>query len=90
MHIGNHPRVKRPLERVVSSFFLQVVGSWAGHSDCFPLVIDGWSNLSNIPILGVCVDEWLIDTIDTLGNRHTAEYLSEVMLQGLWKNWVNH
>ena len=48
------------------------------------LSIDGWSNLVNTPVLGLSVNEWLIDTIDTSGKPHTGEYLKEVMAEGLF------
>lgn len=47
------------------------------------LSIDGWSNIRNEPIVCACVTTKdghtvLTDTIDTSGNRHTAEYLKDV------------
>ena len=47
------------------------------------MMLDGWSNIHNEPV--VCVsattsngDSYLTETVDTSGHAHTAEYLQEV------------
>lgn len=51
--------------------------------DMASLLIDGWSNLRNDPVLGVSVAlpgrSYLVSTVDTTGNPHTGEYLQEVV-----------
>ena len=53
------------------------------------LAVDGWSNLMNEPVVGIaitCEDKTiLVDAIDTTGQPHTAEYMSEVTLAGIEK-----
>ena len=59
------------------------------------LAIDGWSNLTNEPVLGIMIDNQLLTSIDTtgteesmsclpvciylIGHPHTGEYLATVM-----------
>lgn len=47
------------------------------------LGLDGWSNVHNEPIVCMTIttkngDVYLVDTIDTSGNSHTADYLAAV------------
>ena len=47
------------------------------------LMLDGWSNTHNEPVVCVSVttsdgDSYLTETVDTSGHAHTAEYLQEV------------
>lgn len=54
------------------------------------MALDGWSNIHNEPIVccsmttgeGDCV---LVDTVDTSGNSHSAEYLTTVAMQSIKK-----
>lgn len=59
-----------------------------GKSVCMSL--DGWSNVHNEPIICATIttnesDIYLIDTVDTSGNAHTAEYLTEVAVSAIKK-----
>lgn len=47
------------------------------------LSVDGWSSLTNVPVLGVSVRDWLLETIETTGKPHTGEYLREIMVRGV-------
>lgn len=52
--------------------------------------IDGWSNVHNEPIVCVTVtiatgETYLVDTIDTSGNSHTSEYLTEIAYNSIKK-----
>ena len=63
------------------------------------LAIDGWSNLVNYPVLGILCDGHLglftnnceqlypklMDAIDTTGQPHTADYLTDVMVASMKK-----
>lgn len=54
------------------------------------LSFDGWSNVHNVPIICACIntlkgDVYLVDTIDTSGNPHTGEYLSNIILKTINK-----
>ena len=47
------------------------------------MMLDGWSNIHNEPVICVSVttsdgDSYLTETVDTSGHAHTAEYLQEV------------
>ena len=48
------------------------------------LSIDGWSNVSNDPVICACVTDpqthkvFLVDTVDTSGHPHCTEYLAEL------------
>lgn len=58
------------------------------------LGLDGWSNVHNEPIICATIttktgDVYLIDTIDTSGHAHTAEYLAEVAIESI-KNCQNN
>lgn len=58
------------------------------------LGLDGWSNVHNEPIICATIttktgDVYLIDTIDTSGHAHTAEYLAEVAMESI-KNCQNN
>ncbi|XP_029655938.1 uncharacterized protein LOC115229781 [Octopus sinensis] len=63
------------------------------HEDCrqrlqdktVSMMLDGWSNIHNEPVICVSVvtsdgENYLIDTVDTSGYSHTAEYLQSVAL----------
>jgi uncharacterized protein YuzB (UPF0349 family) len=55
-------------------------------NECVCMTIDGWSNVHNEPIVCACVinksgEVFLVDTIDTSGNAHTAEYLTQIALK---------
>lgn len=54
------------------------------------LSLDGWTNVKNDPI--VCVsatdvkgDSFLVDTVDTSGSPHTAEYLAKLATESMEK-----
>ena len=55
------------------------------------MALDGWSNIRNDPVIGVCVTDmedgrtFLIDTIDTKERSHTAEYLLEISQNSIQK-----
>ena len=55
------------------------------------LALDGWSNVHNEPIIGVCVTDieservHLIESIDTSGNSHTSEYLLQLLKNAIKK-----
>lgn len=54
------------------------------------LGLDGWSNVHNEPIVCITIttkdgDAYLVDTIDTSGHAHTAEYLAETAANSLKK-----
>ena len=78
---GRHTLSERLLEEeykdVCSAAQKEIGGKMA------TLSVDGWSNLTNQPVLGVSVDHWLIDTVDTGGKPHNSEYVAEVMRQGV-------
>ena len=47
------------------------------------MALDGWSNVNNEPVVSVSVttsdgDTYLTETVDTSGNGHIAEYLTDV------------
>ena len=48
----------------------------------------GWSNVHNEPIVCVSVttpegDSYLTQTLDTSGNKHTVDYMTEVALSAI-------
>ena len=54
------------------------------------LSLDGWSNIHNEPIVCIAAtaasgDVYLLDTVDTSGNPHTAEYLKTLVQDCLEK-----
>ena len=54
------------------------------------LSLDGWSNIHNEPIIYITVTTssghiYLVDTVDTSGQPHTAEYLQELSKSAIQK-----
>ena len=53
------------------------------------LCVDGWSNVSNDPILGFTVQAdsrvYIVSSVNTSGNRHTAEYLGQLVNENVPK-----
>lgn len=55
------------------------------------LTLDGWSNVHNDPIIGICVTDietnqvHLLESIDSSGHGHTAEYLLQVLKNSIRK-----
>lgn len=55
------------------------------------LALDGWSNVHNEPIIGICVTDieservHLIESIDTSGHSHTSEYLLQLLKNSIKK-----
>ncbi|KAB0803242.1 hypothetical protein PPYR_00212 [Photinus pyralis] len=54
------------------------------------MVLDGWSNIHNEPIVCCSVvtqngESVLVETVDTSGNAHTADYLKEVATESIKK-----
>lgn len=52
------------------------------------MALDGWSNIHNEPVVCVSVttpsgDTYLTETVDTSGNKHTADYLQEIAIQSI-------
>ena len=52
------------------------------------MMLDGWSNIHNEPIVCVSVttpegESYLTETVDTSGHAHTAEYLEEVVMSAV-------
>ena len=52
------------------------------------MMLDGWSNIHNEPIICVSVttpegESYLTETVDTSGHAHTAEYLEEVAMSAV-------
>ena len=49
--------------------------------------VDGWLNVNNEPVLGVCLIEngnaYLIDCVDTSGVAHTSDYISTVVQKSI-------
>ena len=86
------PGFKVPDRRVVAGPLLDAVyniekekvcAQLKGHDDEATLSIDGWSNINNSPVIGVAIivngRTYLIDTVDTVGRRHTSDYLCELV-----------
>ena len=51
--------------------------------------MDGWSNLTNNPVLAICLDNQLVYSVDTTGKPHTWEYLRLTMMDALAKVQVS-
>jgi hypothetical protein len=53
------------------------------------LAIDGWSSITNDPVIGVSFTckgkSYMIDTIDTSGEPHTTEYLTDLSVKAIEK-----
>ena len=56
--------------------------------------IDGWSTITNDPVIGVCLyiggKCYLTKTIDTSGESHTTEYLTDItvdQIRDIESNW---
>ena len=53
------------------------------------LAIDGWSNLTNDPVVGISLTTkgktCLIDAVDTTGQMHTTEYMTELTSNAITK-----
>ena len=52
------------------------------------MMLDGWSNIHNEPVICVSVttsdgESYLTETVDTSGHAHTAEYLKEVAMSAV-------
>ncbi|XP_018012992.1 uncharacterized protein LOC108670053 [Hyalella azteca] len=75
----------RLLDEVFDSETEKAVNMLQGQTVCMSL--DGWSNVSNEPVICSSVtvhsstscEVHLVDTVDTSGHSHTAEYLLEVV-----------
>ena len=70
----------RLLETVYETELKKALGEISG---CMATVaVDGWSNICNEPVIGISLivngSTYLIDTKDTTGHPHTAEYLLEI------------
>lgn len=58
------------------------------------MCLDGWSNVHNEPIVACSIvtqngECFLVDTVDTSGNSHTADYLKEVAIDAIHKTEAN-
>ena len=90
------PGYKPPSERTVSGDLLDIIYAEevvkaSQEFEGFPatLAVDGWSNITNDPVVGISITcngkTALVDTIDTTGKPHTADYMCEVTLEGINK-----
>lgn len=71
------PGISVPGRRVVGGRILQVVfdEEWQNFVDkvkgkLCTLAIDGWSTITSNPVLGICLDQQIITSIDTTGVVH--------------------
>jgi hypothetical protein len=59
------------------------------HGVMATLAIDGWSNINNDPVIGIAIaavgKSYLVDTVDTTGQSHTADYLLQVTKDSISK-----
>lgn len=57
------------------------------HGELVTLAIDGWSSVTNQPVIGVHIGchkaRCLVETVDTAGERHTGEYLHKLQLSAV-------
>ena len=53
------------------------------------LAMDGWSTLQNDPVVGISITSngqtCLVETVDTKGSPHTAEYMANIALAAIPK-----
>lgn len=76
------------LNEVYDSIFVECKGKIKGETVCMSM--DGWSNIHNEPLVCSSIitqngESFLVDTIETKAESHTASYLKELALDAIKK-----